>query len=50
MANSIVLAADPSPLAALLVGYRQPVCALLAPCQRVASAAISDRLGRSPGP
>ena len=37
MGNSIVLAAEPSPLAALLVGHLQRVSSVLAPCHRGAS-------------
>ena len=33
----VISNADPSRLAALLVGYIPPVCALLAPCQAGAS-------------
>ena len=32
MNNGAILAADPSRLAALLVAYIVPLCALLAPC------------------
>jgi hypothetical protein len=34
MDHSIVLGADPFPLAALLVGHTRGVCALLTPCHR----------------
>jgi lipoprotein-anchoring transpeptidase ErfK/SrfK len=54
MAISIVLAGDPSPLASLLVGFIRRRCALLAPCHRGGSTAITDRHDhsqplRSPG-
>jgi hypothetical protein len=47
MGKSIVLDADPSPLAALLLGHIRGVCALLAPCQRGASAPSFDRFTHS---
>jgi hypothetical protein len=43
MNPSIVLDADPSPLAALLLGHIRGGCALLAPCQRGASTPSFDR-------
>ena len=47
MGKSIVLAADASRLAALLLSYIRAACAFVAPCQLGASTAIIDRLGHS---
>jgi len=42
MAKSVALAADASRLAALLLSYIPAVCAIVAPCQPGAGAAIID--------
>ena len=50
MAKSIVLAADPSRLASLLLSYIPAVCAFVAPSQPGVSVAIIDRLSHSRAP